>query len=314
MHDSRRCGWGLVLSAVVSAALVGCDVGDGGEPGVDDVEFGSAAREVTGMSSLGVERCGSIEPGIAEQDEADAVAADLSLLRVEARKERIPVHFHIITSSDGQGDVSDLVPAQMNVLNLAFERAGFRFRLAGVHVIPSDSWYAATLGSPEEVAMKQALRRGDAGTLNIYTGINNGALLGWATFPSSYEADPSYDGVVVLDISLPGGGLEIPDDEEPDGVINYSGGDTGTHEVGHWLGLFHTFQGGCTKRNDRIADTPAEAVPQFICVDRDSCTGRKFPGTDPIHNFMDYVDDDCMDQFTTDQEDRMQRQFNAFRG
>ena len=46
---------------------------------------------------------------------------------------------------------------------------------------------------------------------------------------------------------------------------------------------------------------------------RDSCTGRKFPGTDPIHNFMDYVDDDCMDQFTTDQEDRMVRQFHAFR-
>lgn len=306
MRDSRAFCW----TVAICVGLAGCDVADLGE-----VE--STAREVTAAGSIGTQRCGTVEPGIAEQDAADAVAADLTQLRVSrGGRTRIPVHFHIITTSAGEGDVSALVPAQMDVLNAAYARAGFRFRLAGIHVIPSDTWYQASAGSPEEIEMKEALRRGDEGTLNVYTGINDGGLLGWATFPSSYEDFPSYDGVVVLDISLPGGGLEIPVDpiDEPDGIINYSGGDTGTHEVGHWLGLFHTFQDGCTRRNDRIDDTPAEAEPQFFCVDRDSCTGRKFPGTDPIHNFMDYVDDDCMDQFTTDQEDRMQRQFDAFRG
>jgi hypothetical protein len=71
--------------------------------------------------------------------------------------------------------------------------------------------------------------------------------------------------------------------------------------------------GGCSKKGDHIDDTPAEAEPQFFCADRDSCTGKKFPGTDPIHNFMDYVDDDCMDQFTSDQEDRMRDQWETYR-
>ena len=161
-----------------------------------------------------------------------------------------------------------------------------------------------------------AARRGDAHALNIYTGINDGSLLGWATFPKSYKKDPLYDGVVLAFDSLPGGGLEFPFDptQEPDGLIAYDRGDTATHEVGHWFGLFHTFEGGCAKNGDRIDDTPAEAEPQFFCVARDSCTGKKFPGFDPINNFMDYVDDDCMFEFTTDQEERMRDQWETYRG
>ena len=101
---------------------------------------------------------------------------------------------------------------------------------------------------------------------------------------------------------------------EPDNVITYDQGDTATHEVGHWMGLFHTFEGGCAKNGDRIDDTPAEAEPQFLCVARDSCTGKKFPGFDPITNFMDYVDDVCMFEFTTDQEDRIRDQWETYRG
>ena len=300
--------WSAVLVVVLGACA---------DPDSSEVEVSSAATALTLTSPTGMLRCATVEPGIAEQDAAEAEASSrLALLRQSrGGNHRIPVHFHIITTSDGTGDVSDLVPAQMDVLNAAYARAGFKFRLASLEVVQNDVWYEANIDTPEERQMKRALRRGDAGALNIYTGINDGALLGWATFPSGYDDHPKLDGVVALDISLPGGGLEIPIDpvDEPDGFLQYSAGDTMTHEVGHWLGLFHTFDGGCTKKNDRIADTPAEAEPQFFCVDRDSCTGRKFPGTDPIHNFMDYVDDDCMDQFTTDQEDRMQNQFHAFR-
>ena len=74
--------------------------------------------------------------------------------------------------------------------------------------------------------------------------------------------------------------------------------------------LEHTFAGGCSASGDGVADTPREASPQFYCEERDSCTE---PGTDPIHNFMDYTEDFCMDHFTPGQADRMSDAWIQFR-
>jgi hypothetical protein len=88
-------------------------------------------------------------------------------------------------------------------------------------------------------------------------------------------------------------------------------GDTGAHEVGHWLGLFHIFEGGCSQPNDEVSDTPA-ALKSFVCSIDDSCAGD--PGLDPIENFMNYTPDYCMYRFTSGQSSRMDSMFARYRG
>ena len=83
------------------------------------------------------------------------------------------------------------------------------------------------------------------------------------------------------------------------------------HEVGHWLGLYHTFQGGCSSWNDEVSDTPAVSEPNYGCPSGvDSCLGG---GADLVNNFMDYTADSCMDSFTDGQFSRVQLLWTAFR-
>jgi hypothetical protein len=93
-------------------------------------------------------------------------------------------------------------------------------------------------------------------------------------------------------------------------------GGTGTHEVGHWVGLYHTFQGGCasscTNGGDLVCDTPAQGSPTSGCpASRNSCTS--LPGDDPIHNYMDYSSDACYTQFTLGQDARADFMMSTYR-
>ena len=214
----------------------------------------------------------------------------------------IPVYFHVINQGAGiqNGDVPDsMLQAQLDVLNAAYSGATggsntpFRFMIAGVTRTTSSAWFNMSHGSMEEIYAKKALHVAGANVLNIYTANPSDGYLGWAAFPWEYTRMPYYDGVVILHSSLPGGT-----------AFPYNLGDTATHEVGHWLGLYHTFQGGC-KNSDYVADTPAERSPAYDCpAGRDSC-GGKDAGLDPIDNFMNYTDDACMFRFTTGQASRM---------
>ncbi len=215
----------------------------------------------------------------------------------------IDVYWHVINrgTASADGNISNSqIASQMSVLNAAYASTGWSFNLVSVDRTTNAAWYGMSPGTSAEAAAKNALRQGTADDLNIYSANLGGGLLGWATFPQDYGRSPKMDGVVVLFSSLPGGS-----------AAPYNLGDTATHEVGHWMGLYHTFQGGCSRTGDRVSDTPAEKSASFGCpTGRDTCTA---PGFDPITNFMDYTDDACMNTFSSGQDTRMDSMFTTYR-
>lgn len=215
----------------------------------------------------------------------------------------IPVRWHVVRSGTAvsQGNVPDAwIADQIDVLNAAWAPHGFSFFLAGTDRTTNSGWYTGCYSTGTERKMKRALKIDPAHNLNIYSCRPSGGILGYAYLPNAFPESDYRHGVVLLDQSLPGGNASP-----------YNLGDTGTHEVGHYLGLHHTFQGGCSGSGDSVADTPAEQSAAFGCpTGRNTCSS---PGLDPIENFMDYTDDDCMFQFTTGQANRMHSMTSTYR-
>jgi len=221
----------------------------------------------------------------------------------------IPVVFHVIRElHDGGIIIGNLskkrIKRQIAVLNHAYGNTRYHFELRRITRTTNNSWYVMQKDSAEERQAKHQLHRGGPGTLNLYSALMP-SFLGWATFPWHYDAHPKMDGVVVRWTTTPSGHAG-----------RFTLGDTATHEIGHWLGLLHTFEprgkaNGCVG-GDLVSDTHAEKSPAFHCpTNRDTCP--KQAGDDPIHNFMDYTDDSCMDNFSAGQRRRMNEKYNKNR-
>jgi hypothetical protein len=213
----------------------------------------------------------------------------------------ISIVFHIIHKSDGTGNISDQrIRSQVSVLNQDYGAipgsAGERgyntkiqFKLAGITRTANDNWF----NDRDEVGFKRALGWDQNHYLNVY--VNNASgYLGYAYLPQE-DAGDVYDGVVLLYKAIGG---------RNNGFDAYDQGRTLVHEVGHYLGLLHTFEGyGCFEgytSGDLIADTHSENDEHYDCRQTSTC------GTpDDIHNYMNYTTDSCMYEFTPEQANRL---------
>ncbi|KAL1968767.1 hypothetical protein VTN77DRAFT_1593 [Rasamsonia byssochlamydoides] len=247
---------------------------------------------------------------------------------------QIDTWFHIVSTNDQVDLVTDdMIMSQFSYLQRAYANTSISYKLVGVDRSINDTWAR----NGDDLGMKRTLRKGTYRTLNIYfqTDLqvspgssisarddnNNNSigtfpmspqfasnLLGFCTLPnpkinaSSPPADYIEDGCNILAATMPGGS-----------IAHYNLGGTTIHEVGHWNGLLHTFQGEtCDSDGDYIPDTPFQSVPTDGCpATKDSCPNS--PGLDAIHNFMDYSSDDCYQGFTNDQASRMRNMWSLMR-
>lgn len=139
----------------------------------------------------------------------------------------------------------------MNVLNAAFADTPYTFQAAGMDQSNNSIWYSAGPGTSEEIQMKSSLRQGDGGDLNMYISNPGGRLL--AGRPSASGTPGMRLMMVWLSWALHCPGATRPQNE----------GNSATHEVGHWLGLYHSLQGGCRRNGGFVSDTPAVRLPNY---------------------------------------------------
>lgn len=267
------------------------------------------ARAEKNSGRNGYVRCSPPRLSAAEKSDFDA-RIELAQLLARTRSYtpiNVPVYFHVIQDSYGSNTVTvSQIQQQMNVLNAAYAKGKIQFSLEGIDTVTYDPWFYGLIpGSYDASVMKAYLRRGGSDALNVYILYPGNRLLGWSTFPSGYASNPDEDGVVVLYASLPGGA-----------AAPYNGGDTLTHEAGHWLGLLHTFQGpvssgnGCKGKGDYVSDTPAQKSANYACKKVNTCSA---PGEDMIRNFMNYTPDSCMTKFTAGQIARVRAAWATYR-
>ena len=248
----------------------------------------------------------------------------------------IPVVFHVVHAYGEENISKEQIEDQMRIINEDFQRlnadtsqtreyfkdraANFELEFKLARIAPDGSCTEGITRTFDPIntiedytdfdnEVKTAVTPWDRSKyLNIWivTEImsdGEGTILGYAQFPGRSAAT---DGVVMIHDRVGSIGTASAGDK----------GRTLTHEIGHWLGLYHPFQGGCSSNNnrtDQVDDTPPVAEASYGCTasqNPNTCS-NDFPNeVDNVENFMDYANGGCMNMFTNGQKARV----NGFLG
>ncbi|MGI4870019.1 MAG: GEVED domain-containing protein [Janthinobacterium lividum] len=236
----------------------------------------------------------------------------------------IPVVVHVLYNTAAQNITDAQVQSQLTVLNADFHKlnadqskvpsafasligdAGVQFVLAkrdpsgnATTGIIHKSTTATSFDDTDK--MKHSSTGGDdawpaASYLNLWSCNLGGGLLGYAQFPGGAAAT---DGVAILYSAFGSGGSA---------AAPYNLGRTATHEVGHWLNLRHIW-GDASCGNDLVSDTPTQQTSNYGCPTFPHVTCSNGASGDMFMNYMDYVDDACMQMFSSGQGDRIDALF-----
>jgi hypothetical protein len=236
---------------------------------------------------------------------------------------QIPVVVHVVANTDEQDISDDQVQSQIDVLN-----ADYRAANTDVSIVPpvfagrvADSRVEFTLASTnpngeptggitrtrtdvtsfdsDDRVKSSATGGADPWPtdrwLNIWVCPLGGGLLGYAQFPGG---PAETDGVVILHSGFGTTGTA---------AAPFDLGRSATHEVGHYLNLFHIWgdDGTGCGGTDEVDDTPNAAGPNFGVPAFPHVTCNNGPDGDLFYDFMDYTDDRGMVMFTVGQADRM---------
>jgi len=235
----------------------------------------------------------------------------------------IPTVVHVVYATEEQNISDDQVASQIEVLNQDFRAqnkdavsvpevwgglvadAKIQFELAGEDPDgnPTDGIVRTETKAESFPADGDPVKSTESGGadpwptdryLNIWVCNLDGGLLGYAQFPGG---PPETDGVVILCTAFGTTGIA---------TAPYNLGRTSTHEVGHYLNLFHIWgdSDDCSG-TDEVSDTPSAQAPNYGAPEFPHVSCNNAPNGDMFTNYMDYSDDVAMFMFTPGQVTRM---------